>query len=948
MTAGGATAEPLTADGPADATLVLRLQHDVGNAAVTAAIGRRAAHPEATRRAVQRRVDPTSPPVPPSKHAPTRDPAFAAVTKQVRTVGAKLTAHPSPRKEVGEARDAAEPPSNDADAQAKAAKVDDMGRAKPGTFDKAKFVEAVRAAIASSSPKTLEEADEHKTSGKTEQVKTQVMGQVSAGKDSSTAAIKTATAAAPDPGAARPKPVTPMAPPTSAPASAVPGAAAMPAPAPPEQLNLQGGKHETDAEMSDAGVTEQQLSTSNEPQFQDALGAKRAGEEHAATAPAAVRAAEASTLGEAKAGASGSTTGALASMVAAKAGGTAKVGDSKSAAKAKEESERAQVAAKIEGIFAATKTDTEAILKGIDPQVEATFTRGEAAARAAFEQHHTSRMQAWKDKRYAGLNWTQWLVDKIAGPPPEVQTFFTQARELYVSKMEGVISEVADVIGRELTRARDRIAQGRAEVKQFVASQPANLRKYAAESEETVSTQFEQLDQSVDDKQESLVEDLASKYNEAKAAVDARVEELQADSKGLWDAAKAAVGEAIETIKKLKAMVEAVFARVASAVERIIKDPITFIGNFVGAVKAGLNRFVDNIGTHLTKGIRGWLFGALADAGIEIPDTFDFKGILKLVLSIIGATWQALRAMIVKRIGEPVMAKIERTVGFVKMLVEQGPIALWKSFMAKLGDIRGMVMEQIKSFLITKVIVAGVTWLISMLNPAAAFAKAVKAIVDVVNFFVEKGEAIKGVIDSAVDSVEEILAGGVGKVASMIENALAKVVPVLIGLLASLLGLGGLGEKIQKILETLRKPVNKAMDWVVGKVVKVGKGLLRKLKNSKLGKAAAKAKAKVKAGIAKGKAYVKKKVAGAKAWATKKMDKLLGRDDSPAGRDKRMKAALASVVAAVGQVQGASDAESSPRPEDALLANASRADDARPAAQWADMACRRDDPAHEC
>src|SRR5205823_62851 len=112
------------------------------------------------------------------------------------------------------------------------------------------------------------------------------------------------------------------------------------------------------------------------------------------------------------------------------------------------------------------------------------------------------------------------------------------------------------------------------------------------------------------------------------------------------------------------------------------------------------------------------------------------------------------------------------------------------SFVAKIGDIKSMVMEQVKSFLITKVITAGIMWLIGMLNPAGAFAKACKMIVDVVNFFVEKGEAIKGVVDSAVESVEEILAGGVSKVAGMIEDALAKVVPVLIGLLASLLGLG--------------------------------------------------------------------------------------------------------------------------------------------------------------
>ena len=36
--------------------------------------------------------------------------------------------------------------------------------------------------------------------------------------------------------------------------------------------------------------------------------------------------------------------------------------------------------------------------------------------------------------------------------------------------------------------------------------------------------------------------------------------------------------------------------------------------------------------------------------------------------------------------------------------------------------------------------------------------------------------------------------------------------PIIIGFLASLLGLGGIGEKIREIVETLQKPVNKAVD----------------------------------------------------------------------------------------------------------------------------------------
>ncbi|MGB8382724.1 MAG: hypothetical protein WCG47_16020, partial [Dermatophilaceae bacterium] len=113
-----------------------------------------------------------------------------------------------------------------------------------------------------------------------------------------------------------------------------------------------------------------------------------------------------------------------------------------------------------------------------------------------------------------------------------------------------------------------------------------------------------------------------------------------------------------------------------------------------------------------------------------------------------------------------------------------------------------------------------------MLNPAGAFIKACKMIYDVVMFFVERAAQIKEFVDAVLDSVESIAAGGVGAVAAKIEDTLGKLVPILIGFLASLLGLGGISDKIKKILEMVQKPVMKVVDWVIGKAVGIGKRLI--------------------------------------------------------------------------------------------------------------------------
>ena len=49
----------------------------------------------------------------------------------------------------------------------------------------------------------------------------------------------------------------------------------------------------------------------------------------------------------------------------------------------------------------------------------------------------------------------------------------------------------------------------------------------------------------------------------------------------------------------------------------------------------------------------GWLFGALGSAGITMPKSLDLRGILDLVLQILGLTWQHVKLRIVKAVGAP-------------------------------------------------------------------------------------------------------------------------------------------------------------------------------------------------------------------------------------------------------------------------------------------------------
>jgi hypothetical protein len=417
-----------------------------------------------------------------------------------------------------------------------------------------------------------------------------------------------------------------------------------------------------------------------------------------------------------------------------------------------------------------------------------------------------------------------------------------------------------------------RIAQGKTEVHNYVVQLPQDLQKVGKDAEGKLEEQFDQLSSDVDAKQDALVDTLAQKYVASRDALDSRIEDLKAANKGLVDKALDAVVGVVKTILKLKDMLFNVLAKAADVIGDIISDPIGFLSNLIGGIKDGLGRFVDNIGTHLKEGLMGWLFGALGDAGIKMPKSFDLAGIFELVMDVLGLTYRNIRGRVAKIVGEPVVSKMEETVDVFKMLVTDGPAALWTWIKDKVGDFQEMVFGGLKDFIIERVIKGGVMWLLSLLNPAAAFIKACKAIYDIVMFIVERGSQIMEFVNSVIDSIGAIARGQLSVAAEKVEGALARALPLAIGFLASLLGLSGISDKIRETIDKVRKPIEKVVDTVVMGAVKG----FKKMFGGAIGW--------VKGKYEKGKQFVKDKATAAKEWGAGKVkgikDRLTGRGDA--------------------------------------------------------------------
>ncbi|MEQ8540300.1 MAG: DUF4157 domain-containing protein [Coleofasciculus sp. D1-CHI-01] len=276
------------------------------------------------------------------------------------------------------------------------------------------------------------------------------------------------------------------------------------------------------------------------------------------------------------------------------------------------------------------------------------------------------------------------------------------------------------------------------------------------------------------------------------------------------------------------AKVMAILRRTGGVFSTIINDPVKFIGNLVGAVRGGFQQFSGNILSHLKKGLVGWLFGALAGAGLTLPAQFDLKGIFSLVMQVLGLTYQRLRGMLVKLIGEPKVKKLEKLFTFLKTIVTDGLGAAWQKITEFVGNLKDMVIGGIRSWVQNSIITAAITKLISMFNPAGAVIQSVTAIYNTVMFFIERGQQIAALAEAVFSSIGSIAGGNIKAAANYVEQTMGRTLPVVISFLARLIGLGGISEQIKNVIKKIQAPIGNAMQKVANFIVEKGKSLLGK------------------------------------------------------------------------------------------------------------------------
>ena len=565
--------------------------------------------------------------------------------------------------------------------------------------------------------------------------------------------------------------------------------------------------------MAENQVTPEQLQKGNEPAFGTTLQARSAAEKHEADAAARYRQSEAKVQTQARMQADHTLTQGLAGMHDTRTGKIGLVIGAQLATQGRNLAERRRITNKISEIKNRARADVNTILNEMESGAAEIFETGlgnaEKVYKATFEEEK-------------GGTWT-WLTTWGSDWEELIENSLATARLAYLNQVNLAIDQVAFFVGAKLVQAKNRVTTGLKEVQDFVNGLDKSVKHFGDDALKLVEKDFAALDAEIDQRRDGLIDKLAGQYKASYERMSAMEEKLREENKSLWQRVYDATVGLIKKILAFKDMLLSIIMGAISLVLDIISDPIGFLGNLVSAVKEGLEKFIANITVHLEKGLMDWLFGAIAASGLKLPDHFDLQGVVSLVLQLLGFTYARFRARAVALVGEPVVAALEQAAEVFKTVIAEGALGLWRFIKDQVTDLKSLVLDSILSFIKDRVIIAGITWIIGLLNPASAFFKACKAIYDIVVFFINRGSQIIALVKAIIDSIKAIAKGALATAVLLVEGALVKAIPVAIGFLASLLGLGDPSKPVRETIEKARSPIDKAIDWVIHLAVKAVK-----------------------------------------------------------------------------------------------------------------------------
>lgn len=791
--------------------------------------------------------------IPRAPASPKDDPAFQTAKKQVQTESIRQKKHdPAAQKRIETEKASAIPEKEQSEQDAREKSTADMEKtgaaqkAAGSRFTADQFKKDLLAKISQKQPESESEAKAFAQKPPLEHFEQDFSGKLATEQGKVTGPLEQKANTPPSGGIAEkpvaelPKQVHSPAPKPIDPQLAIPKART------DQEISLQHESDRLDGAMEQNQLSDEQLSESREPEFKKTLKAKNNAKIKIAEAPVIYRQRESGILENAASQSGVSLDTELAGMkkVNHKLGGKVHVGQEKT--ESHTEKRQREIKEKIDGIYDQTVTAVKDILKGMADKVKEDFANSLKEQTNTFNENVRRRISNyygdWRiDDKLFGPSDVVVLPDgstrsmtleeslglaKVKRINPHVYRIFVDEKNKFLDAMNTRLDTIANDVEAGLTAAHNRIKLGELEMALFKTTLKGEELIYASQLEVEVQEKFNTLEESINDTREDLLQTMADQYKENVNQLEKTFNEINDELKKSWiDRAIEFIETVGKTIFQLAELLFSILVRVAYLVWDIVKHPIRFFETLVSGLMQGIGSFIENIGTHLQEAFWTWISGATPAKNIRLSGASGIDSLFDLVVQILGLGPAELRAIVEKVLGKEFMEIVdkgtelgEKALEPVTILLTKGPLAFWGYIKDTVSDAIQSSFDRIRESVFNAFVEKALKWVAGFFIPGGGFVKIVHAIVKAFQFVAENLENIRHFFDSVFDSMEAAVQGNTEGVASKIITGLKIGVVMALDFLAKLLGLDKIVDSVQKIIQSLRRPIVNAIEWILKKV----------------------------------------------------------------------------------------------------------------------------------
>jgi len=609
------------------------------------------------------------------------------------------------------------------------------------------------------------------------------------------------------------------------------------APLQKEHTDLSKFTSEADSKLKEEGVTQEQLDMVDSGDLAVANKEKKGMEKSAQTEPLAVQKFAQDQNKKVENDLKQEDSKKRADMNTRRKTNLGATGQKQKNAKSSLEKKREEVAAKINGIYTAAQDKVKKKLADLETASMKRFDDGNAKATQQFEDNVNSELREFKADRYSGVfGWARKAKDWLLGMDelPGVKAIFDRNREKFVSTINKLVEDITADNKMVIQECKDELQKARTEIKDYVDKLGPSLKDIGNKAAEEMNSKLDEMDKFIAKKEEDLQNQLKDKQTAAIKAIDEKIEKMKEAMAGalaklgkllLW-AAKKFFTWALEKFGFSLSEIEGIINKGVAVLKAIFTQPIRFVKNLMNAAITGFKNFGKNFLKHLKDALFEWLTGSLE--GLQLPQTWDFRGIIGVALQMIGISYANIRRHMVDVMTEPVVSGLEKTFTLVKVLITEGPMAAWDQLKDMAAEMRDAFVDAIKDYIKQKIVEQAIQWIASLLIPGAGIIKAIIGIYDIVVFFIQKAKQIMKMISNFLSSISDIAAGNIGAAAEAMEAGLARGLSLVISFLAALLRLSGVTAKIRDAIQKIRTKVDDVLRKVAKWIATKAKALISK------------------------------------------------------------------------------------------------------------------------